>query len=74
MVFHAAEPASYVNTFVGTDRSGDTYPGAQAPFGMVLKGGLTCIWDLSPPMAARAVGPIEVKKPLRNGMPPLGIR
>jgi predicted alpha-1,2-mannosidase len=32
---HAEEPASYVNTFVGTDRDGDTYPGAQAPFGMV---------------------------------------
>ncbi len=26
---------SYVNPFVGTDNSGDTYPGAQAPFGMV---------------------------------------
>jgi predicted alpha-1,2-mannosidase len=31
----AVEPASYVNPFVGTDRDGDTYPGAQAPFGMV---------------------------------------
>jgi predicted alpha-1,2-mannosidase len=29
------ELSSYVNTFVGTDRNGDTYPGAQAPFGMV---------------------------------------
>jgi predicted alpha-1,2-mannosidase len=28
-------PASFVNPFVGTDRNGDTYPGAQAPFGMV---------------------------------------
>ena len=27
--------AAYVNPFVGTDKSGDTYPGAQAPFGMV---------------------------------------
>jgi len=28
-------PAAQVNPFVGTDKSGDTYPGAQAPFGMV---------------------------------------
>jgi predicted alpha-1,2-mannosidase len=27
--------AAYVNPFVGTDKDGDTYPGAQAPFGMV---------------------------------------
>ena len=31
----ADDLASYVNPFVGTERSGDTYPGAQAPFGMV---------------------------------------
>jgi predicted alpha-1,2-mannosidase len=31
----AIDLASYVNPFVGTDRDGDTYPGAQAPFGMV---------------------------------------
>jgi len=30
-----ADLASYVNPFVGTERNGDTYPGAQAPFGMV---------------------------------------
>ncbi|HEX4139565.1 MAG TPA: GH92 family glycosyl hydrolase [Candidatus Methylacidiphilales bacterium] len=30
-----ADLASEVNPFVGTDNSGDTYPGAQAPFGMV---------------------------------------
>jgi predicted alpha-1,2-mannosidase len=27
--------AAYANPFVGTDKDGDTYPGAQAPFGMV---------------------------------------
>ena len=26
---------SYVNPFIGTDFTGNTYPGAQAPFGMV---------------------------------------
>ena len=25
----------YVNPFIGTDFTGNTYPGAQAPFGMV---------------------------------------
>jgi predicted alpha-1,2-mannosidase len=30
-----ADLASCVNPFVGTENSGDTYPGAQAPFGMV---------------------------------------
>jgi predicted alpha-1,2-mannosidase len=30
-----ADLASNVNPFVGTERDGDTYPGAQAPFGMV---------------------------------------
>jgi len=30
-----ADLASSVNPFVGTENSGDTYPGAQAPFGMV---------------------------------------
>src|SRR5271167_468285 len=30
-----ADLASEVNPFVGTENSGDTYPGAQAPFGMV---------------------------------------
>ena len=29
------EPASYVNTFIGTGGHGHTYPGATAPFGMV---------------------------------------
>ncbi|MGN0034013.1 MAG: GH92 family glycosyl hydrolase [Candidatus Limimorpha sp.] len=29
------QPASYVNTFIGTDAHGHTYPGATAPFGMV---------------------------------------
>src|ERR1044072_9349531 len=28
-------PARYVNTFVGTDNDGNTFPGATAPFGMV---------------------------------------
>jgi predicted alpha-1,2-mannosidase len=35
---HAAEPpdlASYINPFIGTDRSGNTFPGAVAPFGSV---------------------------------------
>ena len=27
--------ASKVNPFIGTDYTGNTYPGAQAPFGMV---------------------------------------
>ena len=26
---------TYVNPFIGTDFTGNTYPGAQAPFGMV---------------------------------------
>ena len=29
------EPASYVNTFIGTGGHGHTYPGATAPFGMI---------------------------------------
>src|SRR5919199_4274031 len=31
----AADPARYVNTFVGTDDDGNTFPGATVPFGMV---------------------------------------
>lgn len=31
----AVEPVEYVNTLIGTDFTGNTYPGAQAPFGMV---------------------------------------
>ena len=27
--------SKYVNPFIGTDFTGNTYPGAQAPFGMV---------------------------------------
>ena len=27
--------AEYVNPFIGTDFTGNTYPGAQVPFGMV---------------------------------------
>ena len=27
--------ADYVNPFIGTDFTGNTYPGAQVPFGMV---------------------------------------
>jgi predicted alpha-1,2-mannosidase len=30
-----ADPARYVNTFVGTDNDGNTFPGATQPFGMV---------------------------------------
>src|SRR5690242_4793432 len=30
-----ADPARYVNTFVGTDNDGNTFPGATVPFGMV---------------------------------------
>ena len=30
-----ADYASMVNPFIGTDYTGNTYPGAQAPFGMV---------------------------------------
>jgi predicted alpha-1,2-mannosidase len=30
-----SDPARYVNTFVGTDNDGNTFPGATAPFGMV---------------------------------------
>ena len=33
--FDDIQPASYVNTFIGTDAHGHTYPGATAPFGMV---------------------------------------
>ncbi|MDL2221970.1 GH92 family glycosyl hydrolase [Parabacteroides sp. OttesenSCG-928-N08] len=29
------DPASYVNPLIGTDFTGNTYPGAQVPFGMV---------------------------------------
>jgi predicted alpha-1,2-mannosidase len=31
----SAGPASQVDPFIGTDRNGNTYPGVQAPFGMV---------------------------------------
>ena len=31
----SGDPASYVNPMVGTDRGGDTFPGAVAPFGSV---------------------------------------
>lgn len=31
----ATDPASIVDPFIGTDFTGNTYPGAQAPFGMV---------------------------------------
>lgn len=31
----ATDPAEEVNPFIGTDFTGNTYPGAQAPFGMV---------------------------------------
>ena len=37
-VKQTAEPVDYaamVNPFIGTDFTGNTYPGAQAPFGMV---------------------------------------
>ncbi|MDQ1650885.1 MAG: hypothetical protein QOI35_85 [Cryptosporangiaceae bacterium] len=30
-----ADPASYVNAFIGTTNGGDTYPGAVTPFGML---------------------------------------
>lgn len=30
-----ADPASYVNPFIGTQNEGNTYPGATVPFGMV---------------------------------------
>ena len=30
-----SDPVRYVNTFVGTDNDGNTFPGATAPFGMV---------------------------------------
>lgn len=29
------QPVSYVNTYIGTGSEGNTYPGAQAPFGMI---------------------------------------
>jgi putative alpha-1,2-mannosidase len=32
---HEDAPAKYVNPLIGTDRAGNTYPGAQVPFGMV---------------------------------------
>ena len=32
---HEIDYTSYVNPFIGTDFTGNTYPGAQAPFGMV---------------------------------------
>lgn len=32
---HETDYTSYVNPFIGTDFTGNTYPGAQAPFGMV---------------------------------------
>ena len=31
---HEIDYTSYVNPFIGTDFTGNTYPGAQAPFGM----------------------------------------
>lgn len=34
-VTYATDYASKVNTLIGTDYTGNTYPGAQAPFGMV---------------------------------------
>lgn len=34
-VSHAADYSRLVNPFIGTDFTGNTYPGAQAPFGMV---------------------------------------
>lgn len=33
--FHPIDPASYVDPLIGTDFTGNTYPGAQAPYGMV---------------------------------------
>ena len=32
---HETDYTLYVNPFIGTDFTGNTYPGAQAPFGMV---------------------------------------
>ena len=32
---HEIDYTSYVNPFIGTDFTGNTYPGTQAPFGMV---------------------------------------
>ena len=32
-----ADYAQYVNPMIGTDFTGNTYPGAQAPFGMVFQ-------------------------------------
>ncbi|MCU4186718.1 GH92 family glycosyl hydrolase [Acidiferrimicrobium sp. IK] len=32
---HVSDPASLVNPFIGTTNGGDTFPGADAPFGMV---------------------------------------
>lgn len=32
---HETDYAGYVNPFIGTDFTGNTYPGAQAPYGMV---------------------------------------
>lgn len=31
----AKQPVDYVNTFIGTGQQGNTYPGAQYPFGMI---------------------------------------
>lgn len=35
VLLHEGGPADLVNPFIGTDYTGNTYPGAQAPFGMV---------------------------------------
>src|ERR1700683_2415984 len=32
---YVSDPASLVNTFIGTANGGDTFPGADVPFGMV---------------------------------------
>ncbi len=32
---YVSDPASLVNTFVGTTNGGDTFPGADVPFGMI---------------------------------------
>ena len=42
-----------VNPFIGTDFTGNTYPGAQAPFGMV---------QLSPDKNDRKYGPIRANR------------
>lgn len=33
--FAQTKPTAYVNAFIGTGANGNTYPGAQAPFGMI---------------------------------------